>query len=94
MANRSSPQSLPLRDEVPNQMRIGIEILLDPKMPEPELTPSTVAGNDGFHKFLGLFTEFTWKLRKSGLTWPNLTWAVLVSLLENQKLHRISVISF
>ena len=36
-------------------MGIGIEILLDPSMPEPELTPSPVAGDDGSDKFLGIF---------------------------------------
>ena len=55
MAHRNSPQSPPLQDQVPNQMRIGIEIPLDPDMPEPELTPSPVAGDDGSDKFLGLF---------------------------------------
>ena len=54
MANRNSPQSSPLQDQVPNQM--SIEILLDPDMPEPELTPSTVAGDDGSDDFLGLFS--------------------------------------
>ena len=55
MANRNSPQSPPLQDQVPNQMRIGIEIPLDPDIPEPELTPSSVAGDDGSDNFLGLF---------------------------------------
>ena len=36
-------------------MRIGIEIPLDPDMPELQLTPSPVAGHDGFDNFLGLF---------------------------------------
>ena len=36
-------------------MKIGIEIPLDPDMPEPELTPSPVAGDDGSDKFLKLF---------------------------------------
>ena len=47
MANRNSPQYPPLQDQVPNQMRFGIEIPLDPDMPEPELTPSPVTGEDG-----------------------------------------------
>ena len=53
MANRNSPQSPPLQDQVPNQMRIGIEVLPDPDMPEPELTPWP--GDDGSDNFLGLF---------------------------------------
>ena len=36
-------------------MRIGIEILPNPDMPEPELTPSPVAGDDGFDNFWCLF---------------------------------------
>ena len=55
MANRNSPQTPPLQDQVPNQMRIGIEIPVDPDMTEPELTPSPVAGDDGSDNFLGLF---------------------------------------
>ena len=55
MANRNSPQSPPLPDQVPNQMRIRIEIPLDPDMPEPELTHSLVPGDDGSNNFLGLF---------------------------------------
>ena len=54
MANRTSQQFPPLQDQVPNQTRIGIEIPLDPDMPEPELTPSAVAGDDGSDKFLRL----------------------------------------
>ena len=34
-------------------MRIWIEILLDPDMPEPVLTPSLVAGDNGSDKLLG-----------------------------------------
>ena len=55
MAHTNSPQSPPLQHQVPTQMRIGIEIHLDPDMPEPELTPSSVAGDDGSDNFLGLF---------------------------------------
>ena len=55
MAHRNSPQSPPQQDQVPKQMRIGIENPLDPNMPEPELTPSPVAGDDESDKFLGLF---------------------------------------
>ena len=37
-------------------MRIGIEVPLDPDMPEPELSPSPVAGDDdGSDNFVGLF---------------------------------------
>ena len=55
MANRNSPQYPPLQDQVPNQMRIGIEFLLDPDMPDPELILSPVSGDDGSHNFSGLF---------------------------------------
>ena len=55
MANRNSPQPPPLQDQVPNQMRIETEIPLELDMPEPELTPSPVAGDDGSHNSLGLF---------------------------------------
>ena len=55
MANINSSQSPPLQYQVPNQMRIGIEIPLDPDMPEPELIPSPVAGDDGSDKFLEIF---------------------------------------
>ena len=55
MANRNSQQSPPLQDQVPNQMKIVIEILQDPDMPEPEMIPSPVAGNDGSENLLGLF---------------------------------------
>ena len=53
MANRNPPQSPPRKDQFPNQMRIGIEIPLDPDMPDLELTPSPVAGDDGSDIFLG-----------------------------------------
>ena len=55
MARKNSPQSPPLQDQVPNQMRNGIKIPLDPDMPEPELTPSPVADDDGSDNFSGLF---------------------------------------
>ena len=51
MANRQLPHSLPLQDQVPNRMRIGTEIPLDPHMPEPVLTPSPIAGDDGSNNF-------------------------------------------
>ena len=66
MANKNSPQSPPLQDQVPNQMRIGIEIPPYTDMPEPELTPSPVAGDDGSDNFWGLFTEWTQRLLKRG----------------------------
>ena len=53
MANRNSPESSPLQDQVTNQMRIGIAIPLDAVM--PELIPSPVAGDDGSDNFLGGF---------------------------------------
>ena len=55
MANRNSPQSPLLQDQVPNQMRIGIETPLDADMPEPELIPSPVAGDHGSDNFLEFF---------------------------------------
>ena len=91
MANRSSPQSPPLQDPVSNQMRIGIEILPEPDMPEPELTSSPVAGDDGSDNFLALSTELTWKLWMSELMLPTLRWAALASPLKNQRLQRTSV---
>ena len=54
MAKRNSPQSPPLQDQVPNQMRTEIEFRLDPDMPEPQLTPSPVAGDHGSDNCLGL----------------------------------------
>ena len=67
MAKGNSPQSPVLQDQVPNQMRIGIEIPLEPDMLEPELTPSPVSGEDGSDNFSDFFTEWTWRLWKSGL---------------------------
>ena len=55
MANRNTPQTPRLQDQVPNQKRIGIENPLDPDMPQPGLTPSPVAGYHGSDNFLGLF---------------------------------------
>ena len=55
MAIRNSPPSPPLQDQVPNQMRIGIQIPLYPDKPEPELTRSTVAGDHESDNFLGPF---------------------------------------
>ena len=55
MENHNSSQSPPIQGQVPNQMRIGIEILPDPDMPEPELSPSQVVGDPSSDTFLGLF---------------------------------------
>ena len=68
MANRNSPQSPPLQNQVPNQMRIGIETTVDPDMPEHELTLSPVAGDHESDNFWALFTDWTWRFLKSGLT--------------------------
>ena len=71
MANRNPPQSLPLQDQAPNQMRFVIEIPLDPDMPEPELTFPTVSGDDGFDSFLGLFYRVDVKAPEE---WANVTY--------------------
>ena len=55
MVDRNSPKSPQLQDQVPTQMRIGIGIPLDTDIPEPELTLSPVAGDDGSDNFLRLF---------------------------------------
>ena len=55
MANRNPPQSPPLEDQVPNQMKVGIKNPPDPDMPQLEPTPSPVGGDDGYDNFLGLF---------------------------------------
>ena len=70
MANRISPQSPLLHDQVPNQTRTGVEIPLDPDMPDPELTPSPVAGDDGSKKFLRLFCR---KDVEAPEEWANVT---------------------
>ena len=57
MANRNSPQSPPLQDQVPNQMKIGVKVPLDPDMTELELVPSPVAGDDGSQNFLKFFYQ-------------------------------------
>ena len=58
MANINSPQSPSLQGQFQNQMKIGIEIPLDHDMPEPELTPSPVAGDDGSDNFWDFFTAW------------------------------------
>ena len=55
MANRNSPQSSTLQHQVPNKMRIGIEIPRYPDTPKPELTRSPLVGDEGPENFLGLF---------------------------------------
>ena len=52
VASNNSPQSLPLNEQVPQQMRIGIEVTLDP---ESELSPSPVTRGPGLDNWLGLF---------------------------------------
>ena len=54
-AINNSPQSPPLNEQVPQQMRIGIEILLNLDMPEPELSAFPVAGDPRWDNCLGLF---------------------------------------
>ena len=67
MANRNSPKTPPLQDQVPNKISFGIENTLDPDMPQPELTTSPVAGDDGSDSFSGLlFTSRIKRLWKSG----------------------------
>ena len=53
--NNSSHQSPPLNEQVSQQMKIGIEIPLDPDMPEPELTLAPVTVDPGSENCLGLF---------------------------------------
>ena len=87
MANRNSPQSPPLQDQVPNQMKIGIEIPLDPGMPETELTPSPVAGDHGSDNLLGLFYRVDVEALEE---WANVTNFMMGSQLKSQRLHQIS----
>ena len=61
MANRNSPQSPLLHDQVPNQMKIGTEIPLDPDISDPELSPSPIAADHGSDNFLGLFSPRCWE---------------------------------
>ena len=70
MANRNSPQSPPLQDQVLNQMRMEIKIALDPDMPQPKLTPSPVAGDHGSNNFLGFFYRVDVEALEK---WANLT---------------------
>ena len=56
-ANKNSPQSPPLNDQVPKNPRMGIEILsgLPEHLPQQEMTPSPVASDEINDKFLGLY---------------------------------------
>ena len=93
MANRNSPQSPPLQDQVPNQMRIAIEIPLDPDMPELELTPSPVAGDDGSDNFLGPFNCVDVKALEEWAKVTNFMMGVLVSQLKSPELPQTFMIS-
>ena len=55
-ANNDSPRS-PLNEQVPNNPRLGIEILLGlpEHMPQQEMTPSPVAPDEDNDNFLGLY---------------------------------------
>ena len=64
-ANNNSPQSPPLKEQVPQEMRIGIEILPDLDMQEPELSPSPVAGKPG-SDFLAVLSSWRWCTRNLG----------------------------
>ena len=55
--NNNSFQSPRSDEQVPQQMSIGIENLLHPNMPEPQPSPSSVAGDPGSDKRLW---EFYW----------------------------------
>ena len=54
-ASNNSPQHPPSNEQVSQQMRSEIESLLDPNMPEPELSPSAVAGDPSTDKCFELF---------------------------------------
>ena len=72
-------------------MRIGIEIILDLDMPEPELAPFPVAGNDGSDKFLGLFFRVVVEVLEK---WAKVTIFMMGGLgfsVENQKLEPSSL---
>ena len=57
MENRNSPQSPPMREQVPTIPRLGIKIPLGlpEHLPEQEMTPSPIAPNENDDNFLGLF---------------------------------------
>ena len=68
MANRMSAQSPSMQDQVPNQMRIGIEIPLDPDMPELELSPSRKLRIQALTTSWDSFNVLMWRLWNNGLT--------------------------
>ena len=93
MANRNSPQSPPLQDQVPNQKSIGAEIPLDSDMPEPEPIHSAVAWDDESDNFLGLFYRLDVEALEERANITNFMVGGLGSQLKNQNLHQISLIS-
>ena len=76
MANRNSPQSPPLREQVPNNPRLGIEIPtgLPDHLSEQEMTPSPVAPDEKKTNFLGLY----YRVDVEGLN----DWAVVTSFMK------------
>ena len=56
-ANKDSPRSPPLNEQVPNNQRLGIEIPLGlpEHMPQEEMTPSPVVPDEDHDHFLGLY---------------------------------------
>ena len=61
-----------MKEQVPNNARLGIEISLDlpEHLPEQELTPSSVAPNENDDNFLGLFYRVDVKSLKD---WTSVT---------------------
>ena len=59
MTNRNSPQSPPIRKHLPKYPRLGIEIPLGlpEHLPEPEVTPLSVAPGENDDNFLELFNR-------------------------------------
>ena len=92
MAKRKTPQSPALQDQVPNQMRIGIEFPLDSDMPESEMTFS---GNWGWWVlwFLGAFYHVNVEALEDWTEVTNFMMGGLGFSLEDQKLKPISVTS-
>ena len=70
-ANNNSPQYPPLNGQIQQQVRVAVEIVLDPDMPEPEESHSPVAGDPGSDNCLGLFYRIdvdaleTWDKKRS-----------------------------
>ena len=56
-ANNEPPRSSPLKEQRPNNTRLGIKIPfgLPEHMPKQEMTPSPVAPDEDHDKFLGLY---------------------------------------